>query len=43
VGHLQYDTLTDPFFTHLKASAYAALFVGFPIVLSQIWLFIRRP
>ena len=41
VGHLQYDTLTDPFFTHLKASAYAALFVGFPIVLSQIWLFIR--
>ena len=38
---LQFDTLTDPFFTHLKASFYAALFVGFPIVLSQIWLFIK--
>jgi sec-independent protein translocase protein TatC len=41
VGRLQFDTLTDPFFTHLKASFYAALFVGFPIVLSQIWLFIK--
>ena len=41
VGRLQFDTLTDPFFTHLKASAYAALFIGFPIVLSQIWLFIK--
>jgi sec-independent protein translocase protein TatC len=41
VGRLQYDTLTDPFFTHLKAAFYAALFVGFPIVLSQIWLFVK--
>jgi sec-independent protein translocase protein TatC len=41
VGKLQFDTLTDPFFTHLKASFYAALFVGFPVLLSQIWLFIK--
>jgi len=41
VGQLQFDTLTDPFFTHLKASFYAALFVGFPVLLSQIWLFIK--
>ena len=41
VGHLQFDTLTDPFFTHLKASFFAALFVGFPLILGQMWLFIR--
>jgi sec-independent protein translocase protein TatC len=41
VGHLQYDTLSDPFVTHLKASLYAALFLSFPILLSQIWLFVR--
>ncbi|MCZ6749339.1 MAG: twin-arginine translocase subunit TatC [SAR324 cluster bacterium] len=41
VGALQFDTLTDPFFTHLKASFFAALFVGFPIILSQIWMFVR--
>ena len=38
---LQFDTLTDPFFTHLKAALYAALFFGFPILLSQVWLFIK--
>ena len=41
VGQLQFDTLTDPFFTHLKASFFAALFVGFPLILGQMWLFIR--
>jgi sec-independent protein translocase protein TatC len=40
VGKLQFDTLTDPFFTHLKASFFASLFVTFPIVLWQIWAFV---
>ncbi len=40
VDQLQFDTLTDPFFTHLKASFFAALFVSFPVVLGQLWLFI---
>jgi len=37
---LQFDTLTDPFFSHLKAAFFAALFVTFPVTLSQIWLFV---
>jgi len=37
---LQFDTLTDPFFSHLKASFFAAIFLTFPITLGQIWLFI---
>jgi sec-independent protein translocase protein TatC len=40
VGHLQFDTLTDPFFTHMKASFFAALFLTFPWTLGQIWLFV---
>ena len=38
---LQFDTLTDPFISHIKASFYAALLLTFPILLLQIWLFIR--
>lgn len=41
VQNLQFDTLTDPFFTHIKASLFAALFFTFPLTLSQIWLFVR--
>ncbi len=41
VGALQFDTLTDPFFTHLKAAFFAAIFLGFPIIMTQGWLFIR--
>lgn len=41
VQNLQFDTLTDPFFTHIKASLFAALFFTFPLTLSQVWLFIR--
>lgn len=41
VNNLQFDTLTDPFFTHIKASLFSALFFTFPLSLSQIWLFIR--
>lgn len=40
VGHLQFDTLTDPFFTHLKASLFAAFFVTFPFTIWQIWAFV---
>jgi len=40
VEHLQFDTLTDPFFTHLKAAFFAAVFFTFPVTLSQIWLFV---
>lgn len=39
-GKLQFDTLTDPFFTHLKASFFAAFFLTFPVTLSQIWMFV---
>ena len=40
VGALQFDTLTDPFFTHLKASFFAAFFLTFPLTLGQIWMFV---
>jgi len=40
VGKLQFDTLTDPFFTHLKASFFTAFFVTFPLTLGQLWLFV---
>ncbi len=40
VQNLQFDTLTDPFFTHLKASFFTAVFVTFPLTLTQIWLFV---
>ena len=40
VKNLQFDTLTDPFFTHVKASFYTAIFLTFPHTLAQIWLFV---
>ncbi len=42
ITKLQFDTLTAPFITHFKASAYTALFLVLPLVLLQIWLFARR-
>lgn len=39
-GQLQFDTLTDPFFSHLKASLFAAIFLTFPFTLAQIYLFV---
>lgn len=36
----QFDTLTDPFFTHMKASFFAAIFLTFPLILAQLWLFV---
>ncbi|MDH4225435.1 MAG: twin-arginine translocase subunit TatC [Deltaproteobacteria bacterium] len=41
VSQLQYDEVTDPFYTHMKAAFYAALFLSFPVILIQVWLFIR--
>jgi sec-independent protein translocase protein TatC len=40
VGHLQFDTLTDPFFTHMKTAFFAAVFVTFPLTLYEIWAFV---
>lgn len=37
----QFDTLTAPFMSHMKATFYAALFLSFPIMMTQIWLFVR--
>lgn len=39
-AHLQFDTLTDPFFTYFKAAIYAAVFLTFPITLTQVWAFL---
>ena len=33
--------LTEPFFTYLRIGLYAALFLSFPFLLGQIWLFVR--
>ncbi len=40
IDNLQFDTLTDPFFTHVKASFFTAFFLTFPLTLSQIWMFV---
>jgi sec-independent protein translocase protein TatC len=37
---LIYTQLYEAFFTYIKVSVYAAFFVSFPIISSQIWLFI---
>ena len=37
---LYYDTLTAPFFTHLKAAFYSAVFVTLPFTIFQIWRFV---
>ena len=33
--------LTEPFFTYLRIRLYAAIFLSFPYLLGQIWLFVR--
>jgi sec-independent protein translocase protein TatC len=40
VPRLIYTQLYEAFFTYIKVSLYAALFIAFPIISSQIWLFI---
>jgi sec-independent protein translocase protein TatC len=37
----QFDTLMAPFMSHMKATFYAALFLTFPLAISQLWLFVR--
>jgi sec-independent protein translocase protein TatC len=37
----QFDTLMAPFMSHMKATFYAALFLAFPLALTQIWLFVK--
>lgn len=40
VPRLIYTQLYEAFFTYIKVSVYAALFIAFPIISSQVWLFI---
>ena len=40
IKQLQFDTLTDPFFTHFKAALYAAIFLTFPFTLFHLWRFV---
>jgi sec-independent protein translocase protein TatC len=35
-----YTSLTEPFFTYLKVAMFGALFVSFPVIASQLWLFV---
>jgi sec-independent protein translocase protein TatC len=37
----QFDTLMAPFMSHMKATFYAALFLAFPLALTQAWLFVK--
>ncbi len=41
-GHrrLIYTGLAEVFFTYLKVSLYAALFLSFPIIAGQVWMFV---
>src|SRR5580658_8545095 len=38
--HLIYTGLTEAFFTYVKVSFWAALFIAFPVVAVQIWKFV---
>lgn len=37
---LIYTNLTEAFFTYMKVAFFAGLFVSFPVILMQIWLFV---
>ena len=40
-GHfLQYTALTEAFVTRIKVSFWAACFISFPIIASQVWMFV---
>ncbi|MDH4121656.1 MAG: twin-arginine translocase subunit TatC [Deltaproteobacteria bacterium] len=41
VDKLSFDTLSDPFFAQVTLAFYAALFLTFPVVIWQAWLFLR--
>jgi sec-independent protein translocase protein TatC len=38
--HLIYTALTEAFFTYLRVSFFGAAFISFPVVASQLWLFV---
>src|SRR5437764_1438731 len=38
--HLIYTALYEAFFTYLKVAVFGAFFISFPIIASQLWLFI---
>ena len=38
---LVFIQLTEPFFTYLRIGLYTSLFLTFPFLLGQIWLFVR--
>jgi sec-independent protein translocase protein TatC len=38
--HLIFTALTEAFFTYLKVAVFGAAFISFPIVATQIWLFV---
>jgi len=38
--HLIYTQLYEAFFTHIKLAMFGALFIAFPVIASQLWLFI---
>ena len=35
-----YTGLTEAFVTYIKVAFFAALFISFPVLISQVWLFI---
>ena len=39
-GHLIYTALTEAFLTRVKVSFWAACFLSFPIIATQVWLFV---
>ena len=38
--HMIYTALTEAFFTHLKVAMFGGAFLGFPLIATQLWLFI---
>jgi sec-independent protein translocase protein TatC len=38
--HLIYTQLYEAFFTHIKLAMFGGLFIAFPVIASQLWLFI---
>jgi sec-independent protein translocase protein TatC len=39
-GHMQYTALTEAFMTRIKVSFFAACFISFPVLASQVWMFV---
>jgi sec-independent protein translocase protein TatC len=39
-AHVQYTALTEAFVTRIKVSLWAALFLAFPVIATQLWMFV---